>query len=130
MAKIQSRDVRDAFLSHGPEIITRLINYASGFDVKEDGTRGDYNGELDVEILMQLTNKLVPMMSLDDDQQEMKNNKLAKAKTIQELMELKNEGLISQKQLNQYTEILKTNYEITELNQLIEKLEEIEGTTL
>ena len=127
MAKIQSRDVRDAFLAQGPELITRLVNYASGFDVNEDGSRGEYNGELAPDILLQLANKLVPMMQLDDDQQEAKDNKAAKAKTIEELMELKDQGLISQKQLNQYTEILKTNYEITELNQLIDKLEELEG---
>lgn len=127
MAKIQSRDVRDAFLAQGPELITRLINYASGFDVNKDGSRGDYNGELAPDILLQLTNKLVPMMNLDDDQIKDKEIKAAKARTIEELMDMKAEGMISQKQLNQYTEILKTNYEITELNQLIEKLEELEG---
>lgn len=127
MPKIQSRDVRDAFLAQGPELITRLINYASGFDVNEDGSRGAYNGELAPDILLQLTTKLVPMMNIDDDQKELKDNKAAKANTIEELRGLKDDGLISQRQLVQYTEILKTNYEITELNQLIDKLEELEG---
>ena len=127
MSKIQSRDVRDAFLAQGPELITRVINYASGFDVLEDGSRGAYNGELAPDILIQLTNKLIPMMNIDDDKIAEKENKAAKAKTIEELMDLKAKGILSQRQLYQYTEILKTNYEITELDQLIDKLEELEG---
>ena len=79
------------------------------------------------DILLQLTTKLVPMMQLEDDQAEEKEIKAAKAKTIEELIDLKNEGYISQKQLTQYTDILKTNYEITELSQLIDKLDEIES---
>ncbi len=125
--KIQSRDVRDAFLAQGPELINRLINFASGFDVNEDGTRGEYNGELMPDVLLQLTNKLVPMMSLEDDILADKENRIAKADTINELKDLKSEGIISHKQLIQMTEILKTNYEITELDQLIDKLEELEG---
>ena len=127
MAKIQSRDVRDALLSQVPEAMERLFNHASGFDVLEDGSRGAYNGEMAPDILLQLVNKALPMMNIDDDQIALKENKAAKAKTIEELMELKDQGYISQKQLSQYTEILKTNYEITELNQLIDKLEELEG---
>lgn len=123
--KIQSRDVRDTLLSLMPEAIERLINYASGFDVKEDGSRGDFNGEIDASILLQLTNKAVPMIDIEDDKDSIAE--LTRAKTIDELLTLRNEGHISDKQLNQYTKILETNYEITELSGLLEKLEELEG---
>lgn len=127
MAKIQSRDVRDAFLAQGPELMNRLINYASGFEVLEDGSRGDFNGEIEPDILLQLTNKLIPMMSLEDDQREAKEIEAAKAKTIEELMDLHSKGFLSDKQLKMYTDTLKTNYEITELNQLLERLDHYEG---
>jgi len=124
MNKIQSRDVRDAFLSQMPEAIERLMNFAQGFDVNEDGSRGEFTGQIMPDILLHLTNKAIPMMTLEDDQTE--NIELKRASTIQEITNLQKDGLISMKQANQYIEILKTNYEITELNQLIEKLEELE----
>ena len=126
MAKIQSRDVRDALLTQIPDAMERLFHHASGFDVNEDGSRGEYTGEIVPDILMQLINKAIPMMNIDDDQMADKEVKAAKARTIDELVQLKADGVISHRQLAQYTEILKTNYEITELNQLIEKLEELE----
>lgn len=122
--KIQSRQVRDVFLDQMPEAMTRLINYASGFDVLEDGSRGDYNGELAPDILLQLTNKAIPMMTLEDDQTSEVD--LKRANTIEELMDMRREGLISDRQLKQYTDIMKTNYEITELSHLLEKLEELD----
>jgi len=122
--KIQSRQVRDAFLNQMPEAIERLINYASGFDVLEDGKRGDYNGKLAPDILLQLTNKAIPMMSVDDDQVSIEDAQ--RANTIEALLDLRKDGLISDKQLSQYTNILKTNYEITELDHLLAKLEDME----
>jgi len=124
--KIQSRDVRDAFLSLMPEAMERLINHASGFEVMEDGSRGDFTGELMPDILLQLTNKAVPMMVVEDDQDSIAE--LSRAKTIEELLDLRKDGLISDKQLNQYTNILETNYEVTELAHLLDKLEELEGS--
>lgn len=127
--KIQVRHTRDEFLQYMPDVMSRLVNHACGFDVKEDGTRGEYNGELDTDILMQLTVKALPMMSLEDDQ--IKNyledpDTIKRTKTIEDLMEMRAEGLISDKQLKQYTEIMKTNYEITELDHLLQKLDELE----
>jgi len=126
--KIQSREVRDAFLNQVPDAMNRLFNFACGFNVNEDGSRGEFTGEVMPDILLQLTNKAIPMMSLEDDQQEMtaKDIKIAKASTMAELMEMKDKGWISDRQLKDYTHLLKTNYEMTELSQLINKLEELE----
>ena len=129
MSKIpQSRDIRNTFLKHGEEIINRLVNHACGFDNNEDGTRGEFTGRIREDILLKLTEKLIPIMSLEDDHIPIeKSNQIAKAKTIDELIELNQNGHISTNQLRQYTEIIKTNYEVTELNQLLEKLEDMEN---
>ena len=124
MSKIQSRDVRDAFLAQMPEAIERLMNFAQGFEVNKDGSRGEFTGQIMPEILLQLTNRAIPMMTLEDDQSE--NIELKRAETIQEVTNLQKDGLISIKQANQYIDILKTHYEITELKQLVEKLEELD----
>jgi len=125
MSKIQSRDVRDAFLSQMPEAMNRLINFASGFDVLEDGSRGEFNGEIMPDVLLQLTNKAIPMMTLEDDQTDI--TEIKRANTIDELLDLRKDGLISDKQLKEYTNIIKTNYEVTELDHLLEKLDELEN---
>lgn len=126
MKKIQSRDVRDALMEHAPEMITRLVNIASGFDVNEDGTRGEYNEQPDPDLLFSIIKEILPAISIDDDLVEQKEKAIGKAKTIAELQKYHADGIISYRQLNQYIQVLRANTEIVELKELINKIEELD----
>ena len=119
---ITAREVRDIFLSKGPEAINKLIDTAIGFKTDRAGNRTEYTGEVDLPVLLAIVQKMVPMMEMADDREALD---IEQANSIEELLLMQNQGVLSRNEVERYTRILKTNFDINTLPELLTKIESL-----
>ncbi len=115
--RMTARNARSILLSRAPECINGLIDIALGID----------DDEPHPEILLEIVKKMIPEIKLADDKQDFRCGmpSFKKEDAAKEFINMAIEGKISLNELEQGMKILRTDYEISELPSLIEKLNEI-----
>ena len=115
--RITARQARAILLSRAAECINGLIDIALGLKGKEQHP----------EILLEIVKKMIPEIKLADDRNDYRFGmpSVKKEDAAKEFVNMAIEGKISLNELQQGMDVLRTEYDISELGQLLMKLESL-----